>query len=190
MKFKLILSLLAVTILSACSCEPYEEEARSGQKQEKAAISASGCNGDENTPQKINGILAGSAAKSLRSLVAGLKQGLGRNMEYPVSVHEGLALKGIHCQPAISSKTNGQSFAAAEDRCSVSVQVAFDKDIDTFMQIHASDKNGVELGRSSKTPVVMAANNESCLRFNFDEHIPLNKAARMTLYEAKAGRRE
>ena len=89
MKFKLILSLLAVTILSACSCEPYEEEARSGQKQDKAAISASGCNGDDNTPQ-----------------------------------------------------------------------------------------------------VVMAANNESCLRFNFDERTPLNKAARMTLYEATTGRRE
>lgn len=53
MKFKLILSLLAVTILSACSCEPYEEEARSGQKQEKAAISASGCNGDDKTPQVV-----------------------------------------------------------------------------------------------------------------------------------------
>ena len=53
MKFKLILSLLAVTILSACSCEPYEEEARNGQKQDKAAISASGCNGDDKTPQVV-----------------------------------------------------------------------------------------------------------------------------------------
>ena len=73
MKFKLILSLLAVTILSACSCEPYEEEARNGQKQDKAAISASGCNGDDNTPQKVNGILTGFVAKGLRGLIDSLK---------------------------------------------------------------------------------------------------------------------
>ncbi len=73
MKFKLILSLLAVTIFSACSSEHYEEETRSGQKQEKAAISASGSNGDGDTPQKGSGVLAGFAAKGLRGLIDSLK---------------------------------------------------------------------------------------------------------------------
>jgi len=190
MKMKMMLGLLVLVLLAACDSETHEEKiAREKQeKQEQAELVASGVEGIGNALSGAGSDAAESLTKGVTDVVSGIGRGIEKGTEYPVSVHEKLTEKGVVA--TVATRNMGGSADSAQmgeggmDN-SVSVYVTFDEDTDTILQIRAYDKDGVEVGRSNKMPVVMDADDGTYLHFSFDGQTPLTRVTQMIIYEVK-----
>lgn len=190
MKVKIILGFLVLVLLSACDSETHEEKmAREKQeKQERAELVASGIEGVGNALSGAGSDAAESLTKGVTDMVSGIGRGIEKGTEYPVSVHEKLAGKGVTATVATRNMSGSADSAQLGEGgldSSVSVYITFDEDIDTLIQIRAYDKDGVEVGRSNKMPVIMDADDGTYLHFSFDGQTPLTRVTKMTIYEVK-----